>query len=69
MSEAKVAKLTKSSKAFLLTVNEYEKTEEVLCYLRRLNPGYLLAAKEEAPSTGHVHAHIYVQFPNRMKLM
>lgn len=68
MSEAKVAKLTKSSKAFLLTLNEYEKTHEVLCYLRRLNPGYLLAAKEEAPSTGHVHAHIYVQFPNARRL-
>ena len=68
MSEAKVAKLTKSSKAFLLTLNEYEKTHEVLCYLRRLNPGYLLAAKEEAPSTGHVHSHIYVQFPNARRL-
>ena len=68
MSEAKVAKLSKSSKAFLLTLNEYEKTHEVLCYLRRLNPGYLLAAKEEAPSTGHVHSHIYVQFPNARRL-
>lgn len=68
MAEAKVAKLTKSSKAFLLTLNEYEKVAELLCYLRRLNPGYLLAAKEEAPSTGHVHAHVYVQFPNARRL-
>lgn len=68
MSEAKVAKNTKSSKAFLLTLNEYEKLGEVLEYLRRLNPNYLLAAKEEAPSTGHIHAHIYIQFPNARRL-
>ena len=66
--EAKVAKLTKSSKAFLLTINEYENTTLVLCYLRKLKPGYLLASREEAPTTGHVHAHIYVQFPNARRL-
>ena len=66
--EAKVAKLTKSSKAFLLTVNEYENATLVLCYLRKLKPGYLLASREEAPTTGHVHAHIYVQFPNARRL-
>lgn len=68
MSEAKVAKLTKSSKAFLLTLNKYEFIQELLCYLRGLHPCYLLAAREEAPSTGHVHAHVYVQFPNARRL-
>ena len=68
MSEAKVAKLSKSSKSFLLTLNEYERLEELLCYLRKLKPGYLLCAKEEAPTTGHVHAHIYIQFPNARRL-
>lgn len=66
--EAKVAKLTKSSKAFLLTINEFENTTLVLCYLRKLKPGYLVASREEAPTTGHVHSHIYVQFPNARRL-
>ena len=68
MSEPKVAKLSKSSKSFLLTLNQYERLDELLCYLRKLKPGYLLAAREEAPSTGHVHAHVFVQFPNARRL-
>lgn len=66
--EAKVAKLTKISKAFLLTLNKYEFLQELLTYLRKLHPSYLVAAREEAPSTGHVHAHIYVQFPSPRRL-
>lgn len=68
MEKAKVAKNTKSSKGFLLTLNEIEKVADVLQYLRELKPGYLLAAKEEAPTTGHIHAHVYVQFPNARRL-
>lgn len=68
MSEAKVAKSSKSSKGFLITCNEEDKFADVLCYLRGLHPAYLVAAKEKAPSTGHVHMHAYVQFPNARRL-
>lgn len=68
MAEAKVATLTKSSKGFQLTCNEIDKLGEVLEYLRSLKPNYLLAAKEEAPTTGHKHAHIYAQFVNARRL-
>lgn len=63
-----VAKATKSAKGFQLTCNEIDKLGELLDYLRGLKPNYLLAAKEEAPTTGHKHAHIYVQFPNARRL-
>lgn len=63
-----VAKCTKSAKGFQLTCNEIDKLGDVLSYLRSLSPNYLLAAKEEAPTTGHKHAHIYVQFPNARRL-
>lgn len=68
MAEAKVAKLSKSSKSFLVTCNEEDKFGDVLNYLRSLSPNYLLAAKEKAPSTGHVHMHAYAQFPNARRL-
>jgi hypothetical protein len=63
-----VAKNTKSAKGFQLTCNEIDKLADVLAYLRGLNPNYLLAGQEDAPSTGHKHAHIYVQFPNARRL-
>lgn len=63
-----VAKSSKSAKGFQLTCNEIDKLGDVLSYLRGLSPNYLLAGKEEAPSTGHKHAHIYVQFPNARRL-
>lgn len=63
MSEAR----SKSSKNFQITVNN-EAIDAVLTYLRSLKPNYLCAAKEEAPSTGHVHYHVYVQFPNCRRL-
>lgn len=68
MSEDKVAKLSKSSKSFLLTLNEYGKLDELLRYLRKLKPGYLLCSREKAPTTGHIHAHIYCQFFNSRRL-
>lgn len=63
-----VAKSSKSAKGFQLTINEIDKAGDVLNYLRSLNPGYLLAGKEKAPSTGHLHMHVYVQFPNARRL-
>ena len=63
-----VAKSSKSAKGFQVTCNEEEKFGDVLNYLRSLKPNYLCAAKEKAPSTGHVHMHAYVQFPNARRL-
>ena len=68
MSEAKVAKLSKSSKGFLITCNEEIKFGDVLNYIRSLNPCYFVASKEKAPSTGHIHMHCYCQFPNARRL-
>lgn len=63
-----VAKSSKSAKGFQVTCNEEEKFGDVLNYLRSLNPNYLVACKEKAPSTGHVYMHAYVQFPNARRL-
>ena len=66
--KTKVASLTKCGKGFQITCNEIDKLGDVLVYLRGLNPNYLLAGKETAPTTGHKHAHIYVQFVNSRRL-
>ena len=63
-----VAKSNKSAKGFQITVNEIDELSDVLNYLRGLSPNYLVAAREIAPTTGHKHAHIYVQFPNARRL-
>ena len=63
-----VAKNSKSAKGFQLTVNEEDVFDDVLSYLRGLCPNYLIACKEKAPTTGHVHFHVYVQFPNARRL-
>lgn len=68
MEEANVAKSSKSARAFQLTLNEYDLAGDLLNYLRSLSPGYLLAGKEKAPTTGHLHMHVYVQFPNPRRL-
>lgn len=67
MSE-NVAKSSKSAKGFQLTQNDMEAAGDLLDYLRSLNPNYLVACKEKAPSTGHEHMHVYVQFPNARRL-
>ena len=63
-----VAKSSKSAKGFQLTVNDENVFDDVLSYVRGLNPNYMIACKEIAPTTGHVHFHIYVQFPNARRL-
>ena len=70
MSEAKVVKTqSKSGKAFQLTLNEVENFGEVRDYLLGLKQfQYIIACKEKAPSTGHEHIHIYVQFKDSIKL-
>lgn len=60
---------TPGSKNFQLTLNTPdEQWNSVYAYLAGLHPNYLVACKEKAPSTGHEHIHIYVQFPNIRRL-
>lgn len=63
-----VAKKCKAAKGFQITVNEEDVFGDVLSYVRGLCPNYLIACKEKAPTTGHVHFHVYVQFPNTRRL-
>lgn len=66
--EAKVAKNTKGAKAFMLTCNEEDMFADVIAYVRSLSPNYMIACKECAPTTGHVHMHLYAQFVNTRRL-
>lgn len=69
MSEANSAqRLTKCKSAFQLTINEENVVGDVLQYLRSLKPNYMIGCKEKAPTTGHVHFHIYVQFQRSKRL-
>lgn len=56
------------ARAYQLTLNEVEKYEGVLEYLKGCKISYLISCKEIAPSTGHEHIHIYVQFPTPRSL-
>ena len=51
------------AKNFCLTQNDMDRLGDTLNYLRSLSPNYLLAGREKAPTTGHIHAQMYVQFP------
>lgn len=53
----------KKAKNFCLTQNDMDRLGDTLEYLRSLKPNYLLCGREKAPTTGHIHAQIYVQFP------
>jgi hypothetical protein len=60
---------TKTSKAYLLTLNQpeyYEKVKNYLYGLESLN--YFISTLEKAPETGHEHIHIYAQFKQSIKL-
>lgn len=65
-----VAKKTNTpvARCFQLTINEIDSAGDVLAYLRKCSPNYLLAGREKAPTTGHVHMHVYVQFPTPRRL-
>lgn len=52
----------KKARNFCLTQNDMDKLGDTLNYLRSLKCNYLLAGREIAPTTGHVHAQMYVQF-------
>ena len=69
MSKVVKSGLTKSGKAFQLTLNEVECFDELRAYLLGLKLfNYMIACKEIAPSTGHEHIHVYVQFMDSMKM-
>ena len=52
-----------------LTLNEVDKYDALAEYLKGLKSNnYLISCKEIAPTTGHEHIHIYVQFTNMIKL-
>ena len=56
------------AKNFFITLNQVEKWDTLLTYINKLSPNYVVACKEKAPTTGHVHIHMYVQFPNSRRL-
>lgn len=58
-----VAKKFKKARAFQLTINDVDSAGDVFKYLRGLQNNYLIACREKAPTTGHEHIHVYVQFP------
>lgn len=58
-----VAKKCKKARAFQLTINDVDSAGDVFNYLRGLQNNYLIACREKAPTTGHEHIHVYVQFP------
>ena len=61
----------KMSKAYQLTLNEIEKWEDLLKYLKSLKSrNYIVAGQELAPTTDHPHIHVYIQFnyPTRLSM-
>ena len=52
-------------------LNEIEKWEDLLKYLKSLKSrNYIVASQELAPTTGHPHIHVYIQFnyPTRLSM-
>lgn len=60
---------SQSSTSFLLTLNQPDRFVNLKEYLvSLLHFRYGIACKEKAPTTGHVHIHIYVQFSRSVRL-
>lgn len=56
-------------RAFQLTLNEVSKYKELKEYLTHYQSlQYYIACEEQAPTTGHLHNHIYVHFKTPIKL-
>lgn len=52
-----------SARAYLFTINEVEKYEELMDLLTNLKTlDYYVAAREKAPTTGKEHIHLYTHF-------
>lgn len=57
------------ARAFLFTLNQVDKFEQLLTQIKKLKScDYYVAALEEAPTTGHEHIHMYVHFENLYKI-
>jgi len=68
-SRKQKADTTKKSRNFLLTLNQPDRFSNLKNYLQSLKGlNYAVAAKEKAPTTGHVHIHIYVQYNDPKRL-
>lgn len=62
-------KVSGKARRFQLTLNQPENYDSVRSYLTSLKVfRYLISCKEEAPTTGHKHIHIYVVFTDSRKL-
>lgn len=62
-SSVPVIKSTGKARDWLLTLNEPNRFDELWAYLTgRKNCLYAVACKENAPTTGHEHMHIFVQY-------
>lgn len=67
--ERKKSKQTKCAKNFLLTLNQIDFFDDIRDYLESLKSlNYAIAGKENAPTTGHKHIHIFVQFKKPIRL-
>lgn len=69
MERKKKSTQTRISTAFLLTLNQVDKFVELKNYLKTLHSfQYAIAGKEKAPTTGHIHIHIFIQFSKPIRL-
>lgn len=50
------------------TLNEVQRFEALKETILSKNPSYAIACEEEAPSTGHKHIHIYVQWAKQVRV-
>lgn len=69
MERKKKTTQTRISTAFLLTLNQVEQFGKLKNYLKSLHSfQYAIAGKEKAPTTGHLHIHIFIQFTTHIRL-
>ena len=64
-----VNNLSKPSRSFNITLNEVDRFDKLKNYLKGLAGfTYAVAGEEKAPSTGHKHIHIFIQYeaPKRL---
>lgn len=57
------------ARAYQFTLNQpevYDKLKDILTGLKTMD--YLISCREVAPSTGHVHIHVYAHFSQQYKL-
>lgn len=57
------------ARRFFLTLNDVERYDRLMEYLKSRPYTYLVAAYEEAPTTLHEHVHIFVLYKEQVKLV